>query len=152
MKLSQNWVSKGHHKAIVTFVYALPLTRVFTVAIDPSGLLLIFWSGVKLATQVLHINVHPFSLCECMHETILLTKVKCDIQIYQCPTTFIQMNVHVLVGRCLATKVFYSQIAGYQRGVGDHSVGQWWEGVKGQQNSCKTLVGVQSTKYFMHPN
>ena len=23
---------------------------------------------------------------------------------------------------------FYRQIAGYQRGVGDHRVGQWWEG------------------------
>ena len=34
---------------------------------------------------------------------------------------------------------FYGQIASCQRGVGDHHrIGQWWEGVMGQQNSCKT--------------
>ena len=31
-------------------------------------------------------------------------------------------------------------------------VGQSWEGVMGQQNSCKTLIGVHSTMHFIHPN
>ena len=34
------------------------------------------------------------------------------------------------IGHCLATKVF---IAGYQRGVDDQRVGQWWEGAMGKQ-------------------
>ena len=29
-------------------------------------------------------------------------------------------------------QVFIAKIAGYQRGVGDHRVDQWWEGVMGQ--------------------
>ena len=35
---------------------------------------------------------------------------------------------------------FYRQIARYRRPVGDHSIGQWWKGVMGQQ----TLIGVHS--------
>ena len=46
---------------------------------------------------------------------------------------------------------FYRQIASYQRGVGDHRVGQCWEGLMGQQNSCKTLIEVHSTMHLMHP-
>ena len=48
----------------------------------------------------------------------------------------------VFVGHCLATKV---QVAGYWRGVGDYKVGK---GVMGQQNSCKTLIGVHSTMHL----
>ena len=47
---------------------------------------------------------------------------------------------------------FYQQIPGCQGGVGDHSIGQRWEEVIGQQNSCKTLIAVHSTMYLMHPN
>ena len=32
-----------------------------------------------------------------------------------------------------------------------YRVGRWWKGVMGQQNSCKTLIGVQSTMHLMHP-
>ena len=45
---------------------------------------------------------------------------------------------------------FYRVIADYMRGVGDHRVGWWWKEVMGQQNSCKTLIGVhlmQKIKY-----
>ena len=55
------------------------------------------------------------------------------------------------VGRCLATKSFYRQIASYGMGIGDHRVAQWWEGVIGQQNSCKMLFGVHSTMHLVHP-
>ena len=31
-------------------------------------------------------------------------------------------------------------------------VGQWWKGVLGQQNNCKTLTGVHLAMHLMHPN
>ena len=48
-----------------------------------------------------------------------------------------------------SNKSFYRLITGYRRGVGDLSVDQRCKGVMGQQNICKTLIGVHST---MHPN
>ena len=52
----------------------------------------------------------------------------------------------------LSNQSFYRQMASCGLGVGDHRVGQWRKGVMGQQNSCKTLIGVYSTMHLMHPN
>ena len=53
----------------------------------------------------------------------------------------------IIVGRCLATRVFIGKLLA-ARGVWVR-VGK---GVMGQQNSCKTLIGVHSTMHLMHPN
>ena len=46
---------------------------------------------------------------------------------------------------------FYRQIAGYQRGVGDHR--PMMRGGRGPTNySYKNLTGVHSTMHLMHPN
>ena len=57
-------------------------------------------------------------------------------------------HVAVLYWPLPSNQSFYSQIAGYQRGMGDRRV------VMGQLNRyrCKTLIGVHSTMHLMHPS
>ena len=50
----------------------------------------------------------------------------------------------ILVGCCLATKVFYREIAGCEMGVGDHRVGRWWKGSWANKIVARLLL------YYLH--
>ena len=77
----------------------------------------------------------------------MMQEIKVNGMISNTHILHVYLCYRLLIGHCLATEIFIGKLPATRGGVGDHRVGQWWEGggVMGQQTSCKTLIGVHLT-------
>ena len=89
----------------------------------------------RVYPTVIHRLVATEFLCTIVQHFQVACTGRLVMHVIETTVTNLYIHIHLYVLYLLAitysNQSFYGQIARYQRGVGDHRVGQWWEGVMG---------------------